>query len=200
MWISANRTQLAWTPLLGWILLSCAAPVAQAQQTPATAGGASPATTTTGGAATPTAPVPAGGAAPAPPSTVYPDEPVRRDSTATESTTPAARTPVRSGVSGPQGPNPSVLSGGGASVGSSVSTSVSSSVQNPIGGGGAARDELGVTLGAFRLFPQISLNVGADSNVFAQKAADSPVGSLTPRSCRASSCGLSGSITSSRAR
>jgi hypothetical protein len=179
MWISANRAHLAWTPLLGWILLSCAAPAAQAQPAPAAAGaGTSPAAATTDAGATPAGPVPPGGAAPAPPSTVYPEEPVRRDSTATESTTPATRAPVRTGVSGPLGPNPSTLTGVSSSVSSSVNTSVAPSVQSPIGGGGSLRDELGVTVGGFRLFPQLSVNVGADSNVFAQNASQGAVGSL----------------------
>lgn len=176
MWISGDRSQLTWTPLLGWILLSCAASAAQAQQAPAAAGGSPAAAATTDAGATSTAPVPPGGAAPAPPSTIYPDEPVRRDSTTTDA--PASRAPVRAGVSGPLGPNPSVLPGGTSSINSSVNTSVRDAVQNPIGGGGAPRDELGVTLGAFRLFPQITVNVGQDSNVFAQNASQGTVGSL----------------------
>jgi hypothetical protein len=54
-----------------------------------------------------------------------------------------------------------------------VSPSISSG-----GGGSPGNDELGITLGAFRLYPQIELNVGADSNVFAQNASQGTTASL----------------------
>jgi hypothetical protein len=46
------------------------------------------------------------------------------------------------------------------------------------GGGGGESPELGITVGSFRLFPAIEVNVGADSNVFAQSASAGPTGSL----------------------
>lgn len=176
MWISANRSHLVWTPLLGWILLSCAAASAQVQmaQAPPAAGAAAG---TDGGAATPATVIPPGGAAPAPPSTLTRDEtPGRRDAaTPDQQTTPTgARAGSVIGGFGPIGITPSVQS----SISSSVASSIATSVQTPFGGGGAPRDDLGVTLGSFRLFPQIEVNVGSDSNVFAQNASQGTVGSL----------------------
>jgi hypothetical protein len=46
------------------------------------------------------------------------------------------------------------------------------------GGGSPGGDELGITLGSFRLYPQIELNIGADSNVFAQNASQGTTASL----------------------
>ncbi|MBS0520745.1 MAG: outer membrane beta-barrel protein [Proteobacteria bacterium] len=46
------------------------------------------------------------------------------------------------------------------------------------GGGGPTGSELGITVGSFRLYPQLETNVGADSNVFAQNASQGTVGSL----------------------
>jgi hypothetical protein len=46
------------------------------------------------------------------------------------------------------------------------------------GGGSPGGDELGITLGSFRLYPQIEMNVGADSNVFAQNTSQGTTASL----------------------
>jgi len=46
------------------------------------------------------------------------------------------------------------------------------------GGSGPGDDELGITIGSFRLYPQIEVNAGADSNVFAQNASQGTVSSL----------------------
>ena len=46
------------------------------------------------------------------------------------------------------------------------------------GGGATDSPELGITVGSFRLFPAIEINVGADSNVFAQPPSAGPIGSL----------------------
>jgi hypothetical protein len=46
------------------------------------------------------------------------------------------------------------------------------------GGGATESPELGITVGSFRLFPAIEINVGADSNVFAQPPSAGPIGSL----------------------
>ncbi len=175
MWISASRSQLVWTPLLGWFLLSCTAPIAQAQQ-PLAAPVLSPAgapVMESGGMTA--APVPPGGAAAAPPSTLTPDQvPERRDSTSAEPGRTGPRSSVGTGIVGPLGTNTNVS----PAVMSPVSASVVPSVQNPIGGGGAPRDDLGITLGAFRLFPSLELNTGVDSNVFAQTPSQGTVGSL----------------------
>ena len=49
-----------------------------------------------------------------------------------------------------------------------------------IGGGGEspAGDELGISVGSFRVFPQIEVNAGADNNVFAQSPSLGTVGSF----------------------
>lgn len=59
-------------------------------------------------------------------------------------------------------------------------TSVPAGVLPSVGGagGGAEGDELGITLGSFRLYPALEMNIGADSNVFAQNASQGTVGSL----------------------
>jgi hypothetical protein len=66
----------------------------------------------------------------------------------------------------------------GAPFGSSgfVTTPVSA---NNSGSAASTNSELGITVGSFRLFPAIEINVGVDSNVFAQNPAQGPtVGSL----------------------
>jgi len=56
----------------------------------------------------------------------------------------------------------------------------SNPVEQPIGGTGpvtGGSEELGISVGTFRLSPQIETNVGFDSNVFAQSASLGTVGS-----------------------
>lgn len=104
MTISASRTQLVWSPLLGWILLSCAAGVAHAQDPTA-----SPATQTL------------------------------------QEQTPQVDVPSLPGSSLPD----SSTTGGGA-----VATS----------------GELGISLGAFTLYPVLEIQAGYDTNVYATSA------------------------------
>ncbi|MBS0219597.1 MAG: outer membrane beta-barrel protein [Proteobacteria bacterium] len=55
----------------------------------------------------------------------------------------------------------------------------SSPVEPAIGSGvSAGSSELGISLGSFRLYPQLEVNTGADSNVFAQSASLGTVGSF----------------------
>ncbi|WP_421999000.1 outer membrane beta-barrel protein [Reyranella sp.] len=94
MTIRASRAHLIWSPVLGWVLLSCAVTVAQAQvETP------SPAKQTL------------------------------------DEQTPTVDIPINS--------------------------------TSPISSLAPTRDELGITVGAFNLYPALELDVGYDSNVFA---------------------------------
>ena len=102
MTISASRSQLVWSPLLGWILLSCAATVAQAQD--------------------PTA-------------------------------SPAAQTLQE------QTPQVDIPSPPGSSLPDSGTTGG--------GGTGATSGELGISLGAFTLYPALEILAGYDTNVYA---------------------------------
>jgi hypothetical protein len=96
MTIGASRVQLIWSPVVGWVLLSCAATVAQAQ---------------------------------------------------VDTPTPARQTLEQQT---PTVDLPEVLS-------------------SPTGGGPLKEsNELGISVGAFTLFPRLELDLGYDSNVFAQ--------------------------------
>jgi hypothetical protein len=103
MTIRASRVQFIWSPVVGWVLLSCAATVAQAQvDTP------SPARQTL------------------------------------DQQTPTVDLP--------------------------------DAASSPTSGGGAVEkgNELGVSVGAFTLYPQFDLNLGYDDNVFATPAPTTP--------------------------
>src|ERR1700704_2345578 len=63
-------------------------------------------------------------------------------------------------------------------VGAPFGTSVPVLAPEPTVTGGIARtddQELGVKIGGFYLYPQIALNEGYDSNVFAQNASQGPL-------------------------
>ena len=96
MVISANRSQLLWSPVLGWALMSCLASGVQAQE---------------------------------------------------ETSTPALQTIQEQGVD-----SDTLILPGFSPVGSTV------------------RSELGITMGAYTLFPSIEILTGYDSNVFATTA------------------------------
>ncbi|MBN9088916.1 MAG: outer membrane beta-barrel protein [Reyranella sp.] len=168
MTISAHRSRLIWSPLAGWVVLSCSLCVVYAQSP--TQSDADPNATTTPS-------VPAGGAAPVivtsggtsgtqsqpgslklPPLTPPPDAPL------TAPTVPSASTTI---VNSPFGA--SVPYYGGIS-GLSSSSAV----------GGAARpgDETGIGLGPFTLTPMLEVSTGLDSNVFAQGNGQAPTGSM----------------------
>jgi len=175
MTICAHRTRLIWSPLVGWALLSSAVSAAHAQS-PTQAGGdpitVAPTDPSTGAPTDPStvAPaVPPGGAAPPIITTINADDSFRRD---------AAR---RAGATLPD-PTltaPTVPSAGTTIVNSPFGTSVPyyggiTTLGNLVGiggGGGIPSDGGGITLGAFTLVPQIEINVGVDSNVFAQNAS-----------------------------
>ncbi|SKA37243.1 hypothetical protein SAMN02745126_05917 [Enhydrobacter aerosaccus] len=204
MSINASRTQWIWTPLLGWALLSGDVSAALAQsvgtqavdiqsvgpgtQTPSpidpltglpvpdvTSTDSSGSTTATGG----------GGSSP-----------VRSATTTNSSVTPPTVLPP---ITSPSNTGSSVgastintTTGGGpvnevTSLPSYTTTIVNAPfgtsipVESSIGGGGGSGpggDELGITLGSFRLYSQLEVNTGADSNVFAQNVSQGTTGSF----------------------
>lgn len=198
---SVLSTQWIWTPIVGWVLLSgnTSAALAQTSEVPPTVQGIGPQTgapmigsvgamgsgVTAAGATTEgTAPI--GGevkpatttSLPAGPTTVLP-----------------AVTPQAGIGSSAAGVNANMLTGGtgGANTNEvtglpSYSTTIvnapfgaSIPVEQPIGGTGpvtGGSEELGISVGTFRLYPQIETNVGFDSNVFAQSASLGTVGSV----------------------
>lgn len=70
---------------------------------------------------------------------------------------------------------------------SPISGTLSQPVNNPAGGGvtspyggtGYTTEELGITMGAFRLYPAIEVTTGVDNNVFAQKQSEGTVSSAS---------------------
>jgi hypothetical protein len=151
--VRAKRSQLAWAPILGWGLLTCASPAGAQDPFGRQDIISTPPITLTAPALPPPAPPAATGTEPLPGATG----------------SPAPRPP-------PGTPNATAV----PSVTGSVSgTGIIDSVVSPIGGAGRNdSDELGVTMGGFRLFPQIQVSAGYDSNVFAQNASLGTTGSL----------------------
>ena len=174
MTISAHRTRLIWSPLVGWALLSCGVPAVHAQSP--TQSGADPTAVTPADPSTVAPAVPAGGAAPVIVTSTNADDSFRRDAarragttlpdpTLTAPTVPSAGTTI---VNSPFGTSVPYY-GGITTIGGIIATG---------GSGGVLSDGGGITLGAFTLVPQIEINVGFDSNVFAQSASLGPTQSL----------------------
>jgi hypothetical protein len=137
MTISSRRSQLIWSPVVGWVLLACVPP-AQAQMTVGT---------------TPT----------------------------TSSTTPSTTSSTTTSSTPPTSAAASLPSYATTIVGSPFGTSVPVTTPEPTITGGVARSddqELGVRMGAFYLYPQVEMNGGYDSNVFAQSSSLGTTGSL----------------------
>ena len=160
MTVSVSRVQYIWSPILGWALLTCSASMALAQigvavpgvsDTPVTS---SDQTTNspgdqTGGSSSPGT---TGGLSP----TVTPPPPVARPNTIGDIALPAGTT-----VANPSTqliPGLSDTFGGGANAISLAGFS---------GGGAPGGEELGITVGSFRLYPAIDITTGVDNNVFA---------------------------------
>lgn len=171
MMIGVHRTRLIWSPLVGWALLSCGVSAAYAQSP--TQSSADPTTVApTDPSLLPADPsaltpaMPAGGAAPVIITPTNADDSFRRDAARRAGTTlpdptlaaptvPSAGTTIVNSPFGTSVPYYGGIIGSGIGLGS-------------FGGGGALSDGGGITLGGFTLVPQIELNVGVDSNVFAQ--------------------------------
>ena len=178
MIISANRSQLYWTPLLGWALLALSVQGVHAQAAdpsapPPVTGTAGQGTTPPGVSVTPSVSVPpisspittipttapTGGVAPGPPAA---------------SGTAPSREVIRSpGVEGvPQSPV-------GGTLSQPINGPTSGGVSSPFGGSGYTTEELGITMGAFRLYPALDVTAGVDDNVFAQKKSEGTVSSAS---------------------
>jgi len=167
MTISAHRTRLIWSPLVGWALLSCGVSAVHAQSP--TQSSVDPATVAPTDPSTVAPTVPPGGAAPFIVTPIDPDDSFRRDAarragttlpdpTLTAPTVPSAGTTIVNSPFGTSVPYYGGIVGTAIGIGSS-------------GDGGLLSDGGGITLGAFTLVPQIEINVGVDSNVFAQNAS-----------------------------
>jgi hypothetical protein len=168
MTISAYRSRLIWSPLLGWVLLSCGIPSAHAQ---------SPTVPDVDSGTTATPSMPAGGAAPI----IATPGGTSGTQTPAGPRTPGAATPADATLVAPSVPSAGttiVNAPFGASVpyfGGITSVSTTSSA---VGGTGQAPDEIGIGLGAFNLYPQLDVSTGVDSNVFAQAASLGPTASM----------------------
>lgn len=168
MTISAPRSRLIWSPLAGWVLLSCSLCAVNAQTSPpydvdpnATTtpavppGGAAPVIVTPGGTAGTQSPP---GSLRLPPLTTTPDP------TVTAPTVPSAGTTIVNSPFGASVP----FYGGITGVGSTTA----------VGGTNRPGDETGIGLGSFILTPMLELSTGVDSNVFAQGNGLTPTGSM----------------------
>ncbi len=189
MTISAHRTRLIWSPLVGWALLSCAVSAAHAQSPtqatgdPTTVAPVDPNAPNTVAPADPNAPapdpnavtqtVPPGGAAPTIDTQTNADDSFKRDAvrraglpmpdpTLTAPTVPSAGTTI---VNAPFG----------ASVPYYGGITTLAGLASASGGYGLVSESGGIKLGAFTLIPQIEINVGFDTNVYAQNASLGPV-------------------------
>lgn len=162
MTVSVSRVQYIWSPILGWALLTCSASMALAQigvavpgvsDTPITS---SDQTTNSPGDQTggTSAPGTTGGLSP----TVTPP-PVARPTIADIALPPGTT------VANPSTqliPGLSDIFSGGASGGAN-----GISLAGFSGGGAPGGEELGITVGSFRLYPAIDITTGIDNNVFA---------------------------------
>jgi hypothetical protein len=169
MTISGHRSRLMWSPLIGWVLLSCGVSAVNAQSAAPVPTDIDPETVTPA--------VPPGGAAPLIVVPTNADDSFRRDAARRGATT--FNDPALSPPTVPSASTTNVNSPFGSSVpyyGGVVGTGLGL----PGGGEGVTRgsDATGITLGAFTLVPQLELNVGVDSNVFAQNASLNPTQSL----------------------
>ncbi len=184
MGFSTNRAQWISSPLVGWALVSGAVAPALAQ-TAAPATTTPDNTTTTGVGTTPPAFPGAGGTAPTgivPGTIVAPTTP---DNTTQDTTTPGTTpsgTPAAGGGTRPSqpAPPPNTPTGFAGTVNPQIAPQsyTSNSGQLIYGaavgtlpsfsGSGLGTEAIGLSMGAFTLFPSIELTTGVDNNVFAQ--------------------------------
>ncbi len=175
MTISMSRVQFVWSPLLGWALLTCSASLALAQ-----VGAALPGVTIG-----PTTPTDTTGD-----QTTRPGDTTSSSSSTSNgvpSGTPDATTPVPTVTAPPaiplppgttvQNPSTQLIPGlsdtlGGAGLVGSRAGSVGA-------GGAPGGDELGITMGSFRLYPGLDITTSYDSNAFAQNASGGTTPSLS---------------------
>jgi len=170
MIIRAHRVQLIWSPLVGWVLLTCTTPQAAAQIVVTPPGGV------TAPVAAPDNVTPASPAGPTG-ATGFPTVAPSELSITPPPAAPAVPLPVLPAGTTVQNPSTQLVPGTSDIVGGYGTL---------VGGGGAAPggEETGYTLGSFRLYPQLEVTVGYDTNVFAQSASQgivaSPYTSIQP--------------------
>jgi hypothetical protein len=150
MTISAHRTRLIWSPLVGWVMLSCSLTAVNAQSP--TQSEVDPTTSTPS--------VPPGGAVP-PIVVGLPPGMQPKDPALVIPTVPSVGTTI---VNAPAGTSVPYYGGIGSSVGPGLGIGV------------AGGEGIGIGLGPFILVPQLEINVGVDSNVFAE--GTNPTGSM----------------------
>src|SRR5476651_1618024 len=166
MTVSASRVQYIWSPILGWALLTCSASMALAQigvavpgvsDTPITS---SDQTTNspgdqTGGTSSPGT---TGGLSP----TVTPP-PVARPNTIGDIALPPGTTVAN--------PSTQLIPGLSDTFGGGTGGANGISLAGFSGGGAPGGDELGISVGSYRLYPAIDITTGIDNNVFASNSA-----------------------------
>lgn len=167
MTVSASRVQFIWSPLLGWALLTCSASMAMAQIGVAVPGVSDTPITTND----PTLTLPgnqttgSGG---------YPGTGTTGGLSPAGTPPPVARSSVLSAIPLPPGTtiqNPSTQLIPGAS---DTFAGATGGPFNGGGGGAPGGEELGISVGSFRLYPSIDILTGFDTNVFATNAATTP--------------------------
>ena len=159
MTVSASRVQFIWSPLLGWALLTCSASMAMAQIGVAVPGVSNTPVTTSD----PTITLPGNQTTGA----GYPGAGATGGLSPAITPPPVARSSVLSVIPLPPGTtvqNPSTQIIPGAS---DVFAGATGGPFNGDGGGAPGGDELGITVGSFRLYPAIDVSTGFDNNVFA---------------------------------
>jgi hypothetical protein len=169
MSIGASRVQYIWSPLLGWALLTCSASIALAQigvavpgisDAPAASSNqANPTTDQTTGAPGNTASGVPTVADPAPAPVVRPSIPV-------DISLPAGTTVAN--------PSTQVIPGASDTFAGTTGGAPSAGFSAVSYNGAPSGDELGITIGSFRLYPTIDITVGVDSNPFTQTSTSTP--------------------------
>lgn len=173
MTVSASRVQYIWSPILGWALLTCSASMALAQIGVAVPGVSdTPVTTTDQTTNTPADQNSTG--ANGPPATS--GQPPATTVAPTASPAALRDIPLPPGTTAE---NPSTqLIPGASDVFAGAPSGSPARVYSA--GGAPSGDELGITMGSFRLYPAIDITTGFDNNVFTSNTQTTqPSGSLS---------------------
>jgi hypothetical protein len=164
MTVSVSRVQFIWSPLLGWALLTCSASIAAAQIGVAIPGVSdTPPTTSDQTVPSPAGQTGTGG---------YPGSGTIGGQSPVIAPTPVTRPSYLDVIPLPPGTtvqNPSTQIIPGAS--DTFAGAVGGPFNGSNAGGPPSGDELGITVGSFKLYPAIDISTGIDNNVFAVNAA-----------------------------